>query len=178
MSNVLEFTLPLATIPEPEATRVRSWTSSAERLELSRRIFYLNSSESPCVSECGSDAFSKKEILQNLRWQLKERDEMILEMQAQITELQTSLRTQVSKSAELQSQFDLINFDLFESEREAQRLRKAVADHCVGDMSSLENLNPSEHLENGYVNGFLQGDSDLELQVINVDKAQKVIRWV
>ncbi|XVF64545.1 hypothetical protein PTKIN_Ptkin09bG0177300 [Pterospermum kingtungense] len=55
----------------------------------------------------------KREVTQKLRQQLKRRDDMILEMEDQ-------------------------NRDLFESEREIQRPRKAIADHCVGHVSTNE----------------------------------------
>ncbi|KAF6137341.1 hypothetical protein GIB67_036378 [Kingdonia uniflora] len=55
----------------------------------------------------------------------------------QIMELQSSLNSQVTHSNVLQSQLEAANQDLFDSEREIQRLRKAIADHCVGE-SALE----------------------------------------
>nr|CAD1840930.1 unnamed protein product [Ananas comosus var. bracteatus] len=87
---------------------------------------------SPHASESGSsDIYAKREVIHKLRQQLKRRDEMIMEMQAQITDLQTSLRIQVSESANLQAQLDSANRDLFDSEREIQQLRKVIADHRV-----------------------------------------------
>lgn len=109
------------------------WSSSPDLLELPQKPFHQsNSSESPCVSESGSDIFSKREVIQKLRQQLKRRDDMILEMQDQIGELQNSVSAQLSHSSHLQSLLDAANRELFDSEREIQRLRKAIADHCVG----------------------------------------------
>ncbi|CAN4114143.1 unnamed protein product [Withania somnifera] len=116
-----------------------AWSSSPERLELPQKPFHhSNSSESPCVSESGSDIYSKREVIQKLRLQLKRREEMILEMQEQIVDLQASLNNQLSHSAHLQSLLDAANKDLFDSEREIQRLRKAIADHCVGQVGSCD----------------------------------------
>ncbi|OVA10081.1 hypothetical protein BVC80_1755g38 [Macleaya cordata] len=171
MMKETDMALPLVTIPPPESNRENGvmWASSPDRLELPRKPFHhSNSSDSPCVSESGSDIFSKREVIQKLRQQLKRRDEMILEMQDQIMELQRSLGAELTHSTLLQSQLDAANRDLFDSEREIQRLRKAIADHCVGDMAHPENPAmarnwSAEGLSNGHVNGFLDGENDLEL---------------
>ncbi|KAG8375625.1 hypothetical protein BUALT_Bualt10G0119800 [Buddleja alternifolia] len=147
-----ELALPLVTVPTPEFNKENGvmWSSSPDRLELPQKPFHQsNSSESPSVSESGSDIFSKREVIQKLRQQLKRRDDMILEMQDQIAELQNSLNAQISHSSHLQSVLDAANRDLFESEREIQRLRKAIADHCVGNINSKEN--PTTVHANGYV---------------------------
>ncbi|OAY70958.1 hypothetical protein ACMD2_21205 [Ananas comosus] len=102
---------------------------------------------SPHASESGSsDIYAKREVIHKLRQQLKRRDEMIMEMQAQITDLQTSLRIQVSESANLQAQLDSANRDLFDSEREIQQLTKVIADHRVA--------------VNGRANGFYADSVD------------------
>ncbi|XP_060183961.1 uncharacterized protein LOC132613764 isoform X2 [Lycium barbarum] len=135
-----------------------AWSTSPDRLELPQKPFHhSNSSESPCVSESGSDIYSKREVIQKLRVQLKRRDETILEMQEQIAELQASLNNQLSHSAHLQSLLDASNRDLFDSEREIQRLRKAIADHCVGQVSPTVPVWPAEG-RYGHTNGHLDVD--------------------
>ena len=164
-----EMALPLVTVPAPEFNKENGvlWATSPDRLELPQKPFHhSNSSDSPCVSESGSDIFSKREVIQKLRQQLKRRDDMILEMQDQIVELQTSLSAQVSHSTHLQSLLDAANRDLFDSEREIQRLRKAIADHCVGQMAP--NDKPpmvkmwSSEGRNGHSNGYLDVESNSE----------------
>ncbi|XP_016451903.1 uncharacterized protein LOC107776508 [Nicotiana tabacum] len=164
-----EMVLPLVTVPAIEFNKENGgpWSSSPDRLELPQKPFHhSNSSESPCVSESGSDIYSKREVIQKLRLQLKRRDETILEMQEQIVELQGSLNSQLSHSAHLQSLLDAANRDLFDSEREIQRLRKAIADHCVGQVGSCDKsptvpVWPAEvrygHM-NGHTNGHLEID--------------------
>lgn len=132
------------------------WASSPDRLEQSLKPFHhSNSSESPCVSESGSDIFSKREVIQKLRQQLKKRDDMILEMQDQMVELQNSLNAQISHSTHLQSLLDAANQEIFTSDREIQRLRKAIADHCVGHVNNgSTGEQPSRSsLVDGYANG-------------------------
>ena len=133
---------PLVKIHAPESSKENCdvmWISSPDQLEASRRPFqYSNSSGSPCVSESGSDIYSKREVIQKLRQHLKKRDEMIMEMQAQIADLKNSLNIQVIQSTNLQSQLDAANRDLFASEREIQHLRKIIADHCVAEALSHE----------------------------------------
>ncbi|KAJ6854977.1 hypothetical protein NC651_039829 [Populus alba x Populus x berolinensis] len=162
--------LPLVTVPTAEFTKENGvmWVSSPDRLELPPKPFHnSNGSDSPCVSESGSDIFSKREVIQKLRQQLKRRDDMILEMQDQILELQNSLNAQLTLASNLQSQINAANRDLFDSEREIQRLRKAIADHCVkhvgiNDKPSANTTWPSE-ARNGHANGYLDGDSNFEL---------------
>ncbi|KAK3023160.1 hypothetical protein RJ639_043588 [Escallonia herrerae] len=162
-----EIGLPLVTVSAPEYTKENGviWASSPDRLELPQKPFHhSNSSDSPCVSESGSDIFSKREVIQKLRQQLKRRDDMILEMQDQIVELQSSLSNQLSNSTHLQSMLDAANRDLFDSEREIQRLRKAIADHCVGqggpiEKSSTVSVWPSE-ARNGHTNGYIDVESN------------------
>ncbi|MQM16499.1 hypothetical protein Taro_049457, partial [Colocasia esculenta] len=144
------------------------WPSSPERLELPRKPFnQSNSSESPpSVSESGSDIFSKREVIYKLREQVKRRDEMILEMQAQITAIQKTITAHMAQSAHLQSQLDGTKRCLFDSEMEIQRLRKAIADHCVADAGSpTKPVTPQNwHADtvNGHANGFTDGVNDLE----------------
>uniref|UniRef100_A0A2N9HYJ5 Uncharacterized protein n=1 Tax=Fagus sylvatica TaxID=28930 RepID=A0A2N9HYJ5_FAGSY len=170
MLNESDGALPLVTVPTPEFNKDNGvmWSSSPDRLELPPKPFHhSNCSDSPCVSESGSDIFSKREVIHKLRQQLKRRDDMILEMQDQIVELQNSLNAQLAHSSNLQSLLDVANRDLFDSEREIQRLRKAIADHCVGhvgpnDKPSTAAIWPSEAI-NGHANGYLDGDSNFEL---------------
>ncbi|PIA27275.1 hypothetical protein AQUCO_08100011v1 [Aquilegia coerulea] len=165
--------LPLVAIPAPESNRENGvmWTSSPDRLELPRKPFHhSNSSDSPCVSESGSDIFSKREVIQKLRQQLKRRDDMILEMQDQIMELQNSLGSQLTHADLLQSQLNAANRDLFDSEREIQRLRKAIADHCVRDTGHSEKPVAVRNwvTDNGHANGFSDGEMSFE----SVDKGR------
>ncbi|KAM7274161.1 hypothetical protein ACFE04_028825 [Oxalis oulophora] len=152
--------LPLVAVTPPEFSRANGvmWASSPDRLELPPKPFHhSNCSDSPRVSESGSDIFIKREVIQKLRQQLKRRDDMILEMQDQITELQNSLNTQLDHSAHLESQLEIANGDLFESERVIQRLRKAIADHCVNEKPSTAPIWPHE-ARNGHTNGYVNGD--------------------
>ncbi|XP_047307080.1 uncharacterized protein LOC124910483 [Impatiens glandulifera] len=147
-STESEMALPLATIPPSDYNKDNGvmWASSPDRLELPQKPFHhSNSSESPCVSESGSDIFSKREVIQKLRQQLKRRDDMIMEMQDQIVELQGSLSAQLSHSSHMQSLVDKSNLDLMDSEREIQRLRKAIADHCVSQVSPNGNVFGNGH---------------------------------
>uniref|UniRef100_A0A6N2LJ21 Uncharacterized protein n=1 Tax=Salix viminalis TaxID=40686 RepID=A0A6N2LJ21_SALVM len=161
--------LPLVTVPVAEFTKENGimWASSPDRLELPPKPFHhSNCSDSPCVSESGSDILSKREVIQKLRQQLKRRDDMILEMQDQILELQNSLNAQLTLASNLQSQINAANRDLFDSEREIQRLRKAIADHCVkqvgiNDKPSAITTWPSE-ARNGHANGYFDRDSNFE----------------
>ncbi|KAF3795948.1 hypothetical protein EJ110_NYTH04193 [Nymphaea thermarum] len=139
-----------------------TWASSPERLELPRRPFHHQSagSDSPCVSECGSDLFSKREVIHRLRQQLKRRDEMIIEMQARITEQQRFLSERMMHASHLQSQLDAANRELLEAEREIQRLRKAIVDHCPSaDARSHHDqlLSGNRQKQNGYANGVAVG---------------------
>lgn len=158
-----DMTLPLATVSAPEYGKGNGvlWASSPGRLELPQKPFHhSNSSDSPCVSESGSDIFSKREVIQKLRQQLKRRDDMILEMQDQIAELRNSLCAQLSHSTHLQSLLDAANRDLFDSEREIQRLRKAIADHCVEQVVSNGKPSPvTSDGRDGHVNGHLDVES-------------------
>ncbi|XP_022742444.1 uncharacterized protein LOC111293778 isoform X2 [Durio zibethinus] len=163
-----EVALPLVTVPTSEFNKDNGvmWASSPDRHELPPKPFHhSNCSDSPCVSESGSDIFSKREVIQKLRQQLKRRDDMILEMQDQIMELQNSLNAQVAHSGHLQSLVDAANRDLFDSEREIQRLRKAIADHCAGHVGTNGKTSavtswPSD-IRNGHANGYLDGESNL-----------------
>lgn len=158
-----EIALPLATVPPSEFNKEHGmmWSSSPDRLDPLHKPFLSNSSES-CVSEAGSDIFSKREVIQKLRQQLKRRDDMILEMQDQIAELQNSLSYQLSHSSHLQSLLNAANRDLFDSETEIQRLRKAIADQCVGPEKSSSKPVWLDEVRNGYTNGHLRVDSSLE----------------
>lgn len=170
-----ETSLPLVTVPPPDYGMV--WVSSPERGDQPPKPFHhhqSSNSDSPRASDSGSDIFSKREVIQKLRQQLKRRDDMILEMQDQITELQNALSAQVSHSNHLQSQLDAANRDLFDSEREIQRLRKAIADHCLAHGEPNEKISvspvwPSEK-RNGHANGFLNGNGNFEFPNNNKTK--------
>ncbi|KAA3468543.1 Intracellular protein transport protein USO1 isoform 2 [Gossypium australe] len=108
----------------------------------------------------------KREVIQKLRQQLKRRDDMILEMQDQITELQNSLNAQISHSSHLQSQLDVANRDLFDSEREIQRLRKVIADHCVVRVNTNDKTSTvtalAPDIKKGHANGYLGIETNLD----------------
>ncbi|KAL8482776.1 hypothetical protein ACS0TY_025715 [Phlomoides rotata] len=167
--EMTEMSLPLVSVPTTDFNKENGvmWSSSPDLLELPQKPFnHSSSSESPCVSESGSDIFSKREVIQKLRQQLKRRDDMTLEMQDQIAELQNSLSAQLSHSSHLQSLLDAANRDLLDSEREIQRLRKTIADHCVGHTNSVEKLPavPVWHPEGrkGHLNGYPEVERSLE----------------
>ncbi|KAL7150799.1 hypothetical protein ABFS83_05G137700 [Erythranthe nasuta] len=168
MMSESEMVLPLVSVPTSEFNKDNNgvmWSSSPDRLELPHKPFHQsNSSESPCVSEAGSDIFSKREVIHKLRQQLKRRDDMVLEMQDQIAELQNSLSMQLSHSSHQQALLDSANRDLFDSEREIQRLRKAIADHCVGHVDKSPPSVPIWPPEgrNGHSNGYPEVESNLE----------------
>lgn len=183
MLKETDLLLPLVAVTAPESNKENGmiWASSSpDRLELPRKLFHnSNSSESLCMSESGSDVFSKREVIQKLRQQLKKRDEMILEMQGQVTDLQNSLTAQLTQLTHLQSQLDSVNQDLFESDREIQRLRKIIADHCVGEMRSLEKPamagNWRAEPKNGQVNGFIDGLNQRELHLVGTGRTHNLI---
>ncbi|CAH8355111.1 unnamed protein product [Eruca vesicaria subsp. sativa] len=153
MVSASDPSLPLVTVPAYSKENGVMWTSSPDRLELPPKPYNHHStcSDSPCVSETSSDIFSKREVIQKLRQQLKRRDDMILEMQEQILELQNSYNAQRAHSSHLQAQLDSMNRDLFESEREVQRLRKAIADHSVGCVGSNGKTSPVAPWSNGFM---------------------------
>ncbi|CAN8326140.1 unnamed protein product [Cochlearia groenlandica] len=165
MVSSSDTSLPLVTVPAPSYSKENGvmWTSSPDRLELPPKPCNHHStcSNSPCVSETSSDIFSKREVIQKLRQQLKRRDNMILEMQEQILEQQNSCNAQMAHSSHLQAQLDAMNRDLFESEREVERLRKAIADHSVGCTSSNGKTSPVAPW-NGHVNGFMDSENNYE----------------
>ncbi|KAE9620211.1 hypothetical protein Lal_00019710 [Lupinus albus] len=159
--------LPLVTVPTAEFNKENGviWACSSRRLELPLKAYHSNCSDSSCVSESGSDIFSKREVIQKLRQQLKRRDDMILEMQDQISELRNSLNAQLGLSSHLQLQLDAAKRDLFDSKREIHRLSKVIADHCVGnfphDKSSAVTAWPAE-TRNGHANGHFNRVTNLE----------------
>ncbi|KAL6848858.1 hypothetical protein ACP4OV_021441 [Aristida adscensionis] len=169
----------LVKVPGPESSKDNNgvmWSSSPDRLEDPRKPFqYSNCSGSPSISESGSDIYSKREVIQKLRQQLKRRDEMIMEMQAQIIDLKNSLTIQVTQNTNLQSQLDATNRDLFESEREIQHLRKIIADHCVAETLSHDKPFQSGQWQldatNGHANGYAGSNvDDDELHCNGIDK--------
>ncbi|KQK04619.1 uncharacterized protein LOC100845287 [Brachypodium distachyon] len=179
LSKPDEPSLPLARVSGPDSSKENSgvmWTSSPDRLEDPRRPFqYSNSSGSPCVSESGSDICSKREVIQKLRQHLKRRDEMIMEMQAQIADLKNSLSIQVTQTTNLQSQLDAANQDLFESEREIQQLRKIIADHCLAEAVSHDKSLQAGHWQsdatNGHANGYPASSvDDHDLHCVGIQK--------
>lgn len=172
--------LPLVVVPSSDSRKENGGTfmstsSSPEGYELPPRPINSNGTDSPCISECSSDIFTKREVIHKLRQQLKRRDEMIMDMQAQITDLQSSLRSQSAHSEDLQSQLESASHYLFDSEREIQRLRKAVVDHRVMDKGPPEKSFPatSWHAEaNGHLkcNGHVNGMNGFYYQHVEFDK--------
>lgn len=176
-----EMALSLVTVSAPEYKNGNGvhWVSSPKHLELPQKPFHYSSSfDSPCVSDSGSDIFSKREVIQKLRQQLKTRDDLILEMQDQIAELQNSLSAQISHYTHLQSLLDTANKDLFDSEREVQRLRKAIADHCMGQVgpydkpSSVTNQ-PSER-RNGHANVYPDVNNNMDTSETGRGDGEKI----
>ncbi|KAK3137864.1 hypothetical protein QOZ80_5AG0361440 [Eleusine coracana subsp. coracana] len=152
----------LVKIP-PESSKEHGvmWSTSPDRLEDPRKTFqYSNCPGSPSISESGSDIYNKREVIQKLRQQLKSRDEMIMEMQAQIADLKNSLSIQVTQNTNLQSQLDATNRDLFESEREIQHLRKIIADHCVAEALLHDKPFQAAQWQSNGTNGHVNGYSD------------------
>ncbi|XP_010438583.1 PREDICTED: uncharacterized protein LOC104722159 [Camelina sativa] len=168
MVSASDTSLPLVTVSAPSFSKENGvmWATSPDRLELPPKPYNHQStcSDSPCVSETSSDIFSKREVIQKLRQQLKRRDDMILEMQEQILELQNSYNAQTAHSSHLQEQLDTMNRDLFESEREVQRLRKAIADHSVGCGAGSNGKTSPVAPWSGHVNGFMDSESNYESQ--------------
>ncbi|XAR62327.1 hypothetical protein NMG60_11017050 [Bertholletia excelsa] len=165
-----ETRLPLVMVPTIEFNKENGVisTSSPDCLEPPHKSFHhSNSSDSPCVSESGSDIFSKREVIQKLRQQMKRRDDMIMEMQDQIVQLQNSLSTQLSHSLHLQSLLDAANKDMLDSEIEIQRLRKAIADHCVKQIGSSSEPSTSTtwlsegRCGHGHTSGYLDIEKNL-----------------
>ncbi|GAB4828482.1 hypothetical protein Ancab_035492 [Ancistrocladus abbreviatus] len=170
-------TLPLVAVSVHEYNRENgmAWASSPEHLEPSPKpLHHSNCSQSPCASESGSDVFSKREVIQKLRLQLRRRDDMILEMQDQIVELQNTLSAQMSHSNNLQLQLDTITRELFESEREIQRLREAIANHCVGHSELNDKRLVSSEGKSGLVNGSLL-DGESSVGISDKDRADREI---
>ncbi|XP_051148208.1 uncharacterized protein LOC127263215 isoform X2 [Andrographis paniculata] len=151
--------MALVTVPTPESNKDSGagWPSSPNHVGLHHKPFHhSNGSDSP--SESGSDILSKREVIQKLRHQLKRRDDMILDMQDRIAELQNSLNSQLAHNSHLQALLDAANRDLFDSEREAQLLRKGIADHCAGHVNSDEDIGA---VPNGH-NGYRQAEASFE----------------
>ncbi|CAL9064877.1 unnamed protein product [Musa banksii] len=174
-----DLSLPLVKIPATETNKVVEdimRASSLDRLELPWKPFHHSNCSDSCISESGSDVYSKRELIQKLRQQLKQRDEMIMEMQTQITDVQNSLHIQRAQTAHLQSQLDSANKDLFNSEREVRRLRKVITDHHVAEVTSPDKLvvagNWHPESANGLANGYADSVNDLELHRVGVDKGE------
>lgn len=150
------------------------WTSSTELLEPPHKPFHysITDSESPSISESGSDIYTKREVIIKLRQQLKRRDEMIMDMQDQIEDLQNSLSTQMSLVAQTQSELDSANRELFESEREIQRLRKVIANHCILNFNAPDKLTSVANWRPENVNGFPDRLNDLDLPCVGEQKVK------
>lgn len=168
--------LPSVTVSGVEFSKENDvvWASSPHLIELPPKSCpHSNCSDSPCVSDSGYDIFSKREVIQKLRQQLKRRDDMILEMQDQIAELQCSLNAQLGLSSHLQLQLDTANRDLFDSEREIQRLRKAISDHCVGHASPNKSFTTTA-TRNDHPNGITEGDTNLDYPEKERDDEERI----
>lgn len=177
ISKESEVSLPLVKISAAELKKdsngSTTWASSPELLELPHKPFHHStSSDSPSISESESDIYTKREVINKLRQQLKRRDEMIMDMQNQIADLQNSLCIQMSLVAQTQSQLDSANHELFESEREIQRLRKVIANHCILRSISPEKLTSVANWRLENVNGFPDSLNDLDLHCVGVQKVK------
>ncbi|KAG6468017.1 uncharacterized protein LOC122034664 [Zingiber officinale] len=138
-----------------------------ELLELPWKPCHHSNCSDSYFSESGSDIYTKKEVIQKLRRQLKRRDETIMEMQSQITEMQNSLHIQMAEAANLQAQINAANNDLFNSQQEVQRLRKVIADHHIGETKHWSPLHA-----NGLVSAYPDSCDDLESHFLGVDKGK------
>ncbi|XP_011626977.1 uncharacterized protein LOC18443980 [Amborella trichopoda] len=118
---------PLVTVHDPTAASI-----DPNHREVGLPFQHSNSSGSPCVSESGSsDPFGRRDVIHRLRLQLKRRDDMILEMHAQISDQNKALEERLALVAHIQLQLESSNRELFRAEREIQKLRKVIADHCA-----------------------------------------------
>ncbi|KAL0907927.1 hypothetical protein M5K25_022383 [Dendrobium thyrsiflorum] len=177
ISKESELSLPLVKISAAELNKDSNggtlWASSPELLELPLKPFHHSTgSDSPSISESGSDIYSKREVINKLRQQLKRRDEMIMDMQNQISGLQNSLCTQMSQVVQTQSQLDSANQELFESEREIQRLRKVIANLCILKSNSPETLTSVANWRPETANGFPDTVNDLDLNCFGLQKVK------
>ncbi|KAJ0964398.1 hypothetical protein J5N97_029520 [Dioscorea zingiberensis] len=90
-------------------------------------------------------------------------------------DLQNTLAVQMSQTGHLKSQLESVNQVLFNSEREIQRLRKAIADHCVAERGPEEMVRTQKadmlKKEVGKLNEVIEGK---EL-VLHSCKEQKVV---
>ncbi|KAJ3681593.1 hypothetical protein LUZ60_014166 [Juncus effusus] len=136
MSNERDISLPLVKFNDSKVNADITWSTSTRHFQPSI------SSES--LSESGSDIYIKREVIQKLRLQLQRRDEMILEMHIQISDLKNSLNIQIINASELESQVGGLNRELFDSEREIQRLRKVIADHCVRNGDEINEISEAK----------------------------------
>ncbi|KAK8940972.1 hypothetical protein KSP39_PZI009757 [Platanthera zijinensis] len=150
-----DYSLPLVKVASPQSVR--------DSFELPLKPFnHPNSSDSPCVSESGSDIYSKREVIQKLRHQLRRRDDMLLEVQAQIISLQNSLSIQTGHTTHLQAQLDSSNRELLDSEQEIKWLQKTISDMRSGERVPHENPLCAATIwlpeaANGHPNGLLHG---------------------
>ncbi|KAI0494010.1 hypothetical protein KFK09_024141 [Dendrobium nobile] len=177
ISKEPELSLPLVKISAGELNKDSNggalWAFSPELLELPHKPFHHSTgSDSPSISESGSDIYTKREVINKLRQQLKRRDEMIMDMQNQIADLQNSLCTQMSQVVQTQSQLDSANQELFESEREIQRLRKVIANHCILKSNSPEKLTSVANRRPETANGFPDTVNDLDLHCFGLQKVK------
>lgn len=172
--------LPMVKVPSAHSSIDNGGAMQAsllDHLELPLNPFnHPNSLDSSCISESGSDIYSKRDVMQKLQQQIKRRDDMIMEMQAQMTYLQNSLNVQMVHTTHLQAQLDSSYRELFDSKREIRRIRKAIADHCMCMNVSLEKPLPPRHQLSQAANwraGEHHDDSDdVELICIGAEKAR------
>lgn len=107
-----------------------AWPSAPERHELPRRPYGQSSgSDSPRGSESGSDGVLRRgEVQKKVREQLRRRDEMMPEMQAQVAAARGSLAAEEARSAHLRTLLDYAGARLAHSEGVLLRLRRVLAD--------------------------------------------------
>lgn len=91
----------------------------------------MNSFRSPGVQ---TNCIAKRDMVHRLRKQLKSRDEMILNMQAQISEHDRDMALSHAHISELQSHLEATDKVLLESKVQVQQLRKEVAGYFAPDI--------------------------------------------
>ncbi|XP_020694636.1 uncharacterized protein LOC110108358 isoform X2 [Dendrobium catenatum] len=175
-NNTLQLVNVSSSQPSKENNGV-VWDSVPDLLELPTKPFnHSNSLESPCLSESGSDIYSKREVIQKLRQQLKRRDDMIEEMQVQITDLQNSLTVEMAHTTHLQAQLSSSNHELLDSKQEIQRLRKTISNQFSCVFGPPENpLRSSIWLPeaaNDFANGSLDGVEKIREEMIEMLKRE------
>lgn len=111
---------------------------------------------------------AERDMVHRLRKQLKSRDEMILNMQAQISEHDRDMALSHAHICELQSHLEATDKVLLESRVEVEHLRKEVAGYCAPDIvrkdlrdygskgeNTIVNVGDGSHNEVSHNQGYL-----------------------